>query len=159
MYRSQQSKGPLGGAWNATSRHWRLFLLVFVICIALWARAAAAAQMQETASLDDPRVQRDLGFVYDNGIGVPQDDTKAFEWYNRAADQGVSFAQLNIAVMYENGRGVPKDYVQAYKWYALAGDTKSRNKLAAKMSLLQIVEAKLLVQEWKANRARGPAKQ
>lgn len=158
MYHHRNEKGTLGQAWDATSRHWRLFLLAVIIFIALWARAAATGASQ-TASLDDPVVQRDLGYIYDKGIGVPQDEDKAVEWYRKAADQGLAFAQFNLGKMYETGRGVPQDYVQAYKWYSLAGDAKPRDRLAAKMSLLEIAEAKLLVKQWKPARTRDPVRQ
>ena len=49
-----------------------------------------------------------LGFMYENGYGVPQDDESAVKWYTLAAGQGHASAQTNLAWMYENGRGVPK---------------------------------------------------
>ena len=46
--------------------------------------------------------------MYDNGRGVPQDDTEAVKWYRKAAEQGHAEAQNNLGVMYLNGRGVPQ---------------------------------------------------
>jgi len=51
--------------------------------------------------------QYDLGQMYAEGQGVPQDDAEAVTWYRRAAEQGYAPAQGNLGVMYDNGRGVP----------------------------------------------------
>ena len=63
-----------------------------------------------------------LGFMYDNGEGVPKDYVQAAKWWRLAADQGDARAQFNLGLMYDVGQGVPKDYVQAVKWYRLAAD-------------------------------------
>jgi hypothetical protein len=60
--------------------------------------------------------------MYHNGIGVPQDYTKAAEWYRKAAEQGSAFAQLSLGLMYYNGEGVPKDYTKAAEWYRKAAE-------------------------------------
>jgi TPR repeat protein len=41
-----------------------------------------------------------VGWMYDNGQGVPQDDARAVVWSRKAADQGYARAQLNLGVMY-----------------------------------------------------------
>ncbi len=41
-------------------------------------------------------------------------------WYLKAAQQGNSNAQYNLAVLYENGRGTAVDFAQANKWYRKA---------------------------------------
>jgi uncharacterized protein len=50
--------------------------------------------------------QANLGFMYQNGQGVPQDDKRAIAWYRKAADQGNDYGQTNLGFMYESGRGV-----------------------------------------------------
>ena len=52
--------------------------------------------------------QNNLGVMYADGRGVPEDDAEAVRWYRLAADQGQSGAQLNLGVMYANGEGVPQ---------------------------------------------------
>src|SRR5256885_725545 len=54
---------------------------------------------------------------YANGIGVENDEVKAFEWYKKSAEQGFSNAQCNLGVCYANGIGVKKDEVKAFEWY------------------------------------------
>lgn len=52
-----------------------------------------------------------------NGQGVRQDRRKAAEWYEKAANQGVSEAQFNLALCYDKGEGVQQDYLKAAEWY------------------------------------------
>ena len=40
--------------------------------------------------------QYNLGVMYANGEGVPQDYAEAVRWYRLAADQGLGEAQLNL---------------------------------------------------------------
>jgi TPR repeat protein len=49
--------------------------------------------------------QNDLGFMYEKGRGVPQNDVKAVEWYSKAANQNDARGKTNLGFMYENGRG------------------------------------------------------
>ena len=43
-------------------------------------------------------------------------------WYRKAAEQGNSLAQVNLAWMYYNGQGVAQDYAAAAEWYRKAAD-------------------------------------
>ena len=58
--------------------------------------------------------------MYENGLGVPQDNTEAVSWYRKAAEQGNVHAQSNLGNMYANGKGVPQDYAEAARWYRKA---------------------------------------
>ena len=60
--------------------------------------------------------------MYREGQGVPQDDTEAAKWYNRAAGQGLGAAQCNLGVMYATGRGVQQDYAEAVVWIRRAAE-------------------------------------
>ena len=51
-----------------------------------------------------------------------RDYAKAYEWYQKAANQGIAKAQFNLGVMNSNGEGVPQDYAKAYEWYQKAAD-------------------------------------
>ena len=66
--------------------------------------------------------QNNLGVMYDNGQGVPEDDKEAVKWYRLAAEQGSASAQYNLGFMYANGEGVPEDDKEAVKWYRLAAE-------------------------------------
>jgi TPR repeat protein len=63
----------------------------------------------------DRTAQYDLGWKYDNGEGVPQDDAEAVKWYRRAAEQGLADAQVSLGQMYADGKGVLKDDTEAAK--------------------------------------------
>ena len=61
-----------------------------------------------------------LGVLYANGQGVPQDYAKAREWYEKAAAAGDAAAMRNLGFLYANGQGVPQDYAKAREWYEKA---------------------------------------
>jgi TPR repeat protein len=60
--------------------------------------------------------------MYDEDQGIPKNDTQAFIWYRKTADQGHVAAQFNLGVMYSNGQGVPKNAAQAIIWFRKAAD-------------------------------------
>jgi TPR repeat protein len=72
------------------------------------------------AETGDATAQCWLGWVYQNGQGVPQDDAEALKWYHKAAVQGNTDAQNNLGTMYRNGHGVPQNNVEAVMWYVTA---------------------------------------
>ena len=101
--------------------------------------------------------QFSLGFIYDNGNGVPQNDTEAVRWYRMAAEQGLAKAQSSLGYMYATGEGIPKDYVQAYAWSNIAasqGDEPAKENLeiiTKEMTTAGIAKAQELSREyWEA---------
>jgi len=91
--------------------------------------------------------------MYAEGNGVPKDEAKAADWFQKAAAQGNAFAQAALGVMYAQGRGVPKDYVRAYAWMNLAATksaaeaAKTRDMLEKQMTTEQIAAAQKLSSE------------
>lgn len=57
------------------------------------------SQLQREARAGDPDAQYELAYLYENGLGVPKDETKALDLYQQAADQGHPTAQANLDVM------------------------------------------------------------
>jgi TPR repeat protein len=57
------------------------------------------AQLLREAQEGNPDAQYELAYLYENGLGVPKDETKALELYQQAADQGHSAAQTNLDTM------------------------------------------------------------
>ena len=118
--------------------------------------AAEVAIVRPLAEKGLPFAQFNLGVLYDQGKGVPQDNALAMQWYRKAAEQGLPQAQVNLAIMYEEGQGVSPDYAQAYFWYALAdaqGDgqaPQAKQDVAKKMTPAQIEEAERRVKEFRA---------
>ena len=77
---------------------------------------------RKAAEQGDAEAQCNLGELYANGTGVPQDYEQAVAWYREAAEAGNSQGQNALGVMYHNGTGVPQDYAQAVAWYRKAAE-------------------------------------
>ena len=95
-----------------------------------WAAALPACTRE--ASAGNQSAQRNLGSMYDQGLGVNKDPAQAVLWFRKAADTGNRDAIFQLATMYEQGRGVPQDQKQALDWFrkaALLGDGDSQVKL------------------------------
>lgn len=106
----------------------------------------------------NPRAQALLGFLYENGFGVPQAYDAAADLYQKAAAQGDPFAQARLGLIYDKGHGVPQNVVLSYKWLDLAAAhapkhqrdyyLRLRDAVASKMSSEQIVEGQRLALAW-----------
>ena len=72
------------------------------------------------AAQGDATAQTSLGFMYERGQGVPQNDKEAVRLFGLAAAQGGAYAQGALGVMYESGRGVVQNYVRAHMWFNLS---------------------------------------
>ena len=67
--------------------------------------------------------QFDLAVNYEFGqLGSVQDISKAFSFYTKSAERGLSKAQHNLALMYENGKGVSINQQKAIFWYTKAAE-------------------------------------
>jgi TPR repeat protein len=58
--------------------------------------------------------------MYENGISVPQSDSRSAHWYRLAAEQGDRGSQFRLGEIYYLGTGIPKDWAEAVKWWRLA---------------------------------------
>ncbi|MDQ2767317.1 MAG: PEGA domain-containing protein [Gemmatimonadota bacterium] len=93
---------------------------------------AALLACTREANAGNQQAQRNLGVIYDQGLGVNKDPAQAALWFRKAAETGNRDATFQLATMYESGRGVPQDQKQAINWYrkaALLGDADSQVKL------------------------------
>ncbi|MEP9354068.1 tetratricopeptide repeat protein [Xanthobacter sp. KR7-65] len=128
---------------------------------ALYARGdyeQAAALLMPLAFAGDARAQGLLGYLFEQGRGVPQDFTAAATWYNCAAEQGEATAQYLLGLLYDKGRGVPRDVVLSQKWLILAASraskrerdlyTRIRDAVATTMSIAQRTRAQELAMAW-----------
>ena len=77
--------------------------------------------LRTDAEQGDADAQFNLGVMYANGEGVPQDAAEAVRWYRLSADQGNASAQNNLGLSYSNGEGVLKDSVLAHMGFNIAG--------------------------------------
>ena len=79
--------------------------------------ATALREWKPLAEQGDTAAQFNLGWMYGEGLGVPEDVQQAVKWYRRSADQGDAAAQYTLGLIYNQGRGVPQDFKQAVEWY------------------------------------------
>jgi TPR repeat protein len=164
---------------NWVAMKWNLSVILFVV-LSFWAETMAPAFAERSnrgkpayytgdyartvrdlvpaARRGNARAQGQLGFMYENGFGVPQNYSVAADLYHSAAEQGDSFAQSRLGLIYDKGHGVPKDVILSYKWLDLAAARASsrerdsyrrlRDAVASKMTLAQIIEGQRLALSW-----------
>jgi TPR repeat protein len=121
------------------SRLLTVFLMVGLISVCLTQGVRAGSSDEEIADLmskaeqGDAIAQHNLGFMYFEGKGIPQDFDKAAYWFTKAAEQGSWVAQYNLGFLYSKSQ----DYVRAYAWYNLAASQDKDRAKAAKETLLE----------------------
>ncbi len=118
--------------------------------------AAAMQELLPAARSGNAEAEELIGVMYALGLGVEQDDIRAFEWYLRASLKGHAGAQSGIGWYYEVGRGMPApDLIRAYMWYtlsAIGGDPDaaiSLEDVVKKMTREQIDKAHVLVDDYR----------
>jgi len=82
----------------------------------------ALREWRPLAERGDAGAQYNLGLMYQEGDGVPQNYVEAVGWYRKAAEQGNVDAQNNLGLMYDKGHGAPRDHVEAARWYRKAAE-------------------------------------
>lgn len=105
-------------AINGLFDQWLRCLIGFEAClkrlsITLHRQVEAVKWYRNAAEQGYPDAQFALGFMYENGKGIEEDDAEAMRWYRKAAEQGNAYAQCNLGAMYANGEGVKEDDVEA----------------------------------------------
>ena len=85
--------------------------------------------------------------MYRRGNDVPQDYSKAVEWFSLTAHKGDADAQMKLSIMFGIGKGVVQDYIIALMWFNLAAANgnedggRNRDKAAQKMTNADISKA------------------
>jgi TPR repeat protein len=117
---------------------------------------AAMVELLPAARSGNAEAEELIGVMYALGLGVEQDDIRAFEWYLRASLKGHAGAQSGIGWYYEVGRGMPApDLVRAYTWYvlsAIGGDpdaAMSQEEVVKKMTREEIEKANILIEDYR----------
>src|SRR6185312_2301693 len=83
----------------------------------------AAMRIFHLAAYDNyPPAQHHLGDTYRFGIGVQQDNQRAFMFYRRAACNGFLKSLYKVAWCYQFGVGVSKNLETAFQYYKMAAD-------------------------------------
>lgn len=115
-------------------------LFLVAVMFSLSAVAVDFNQVQRSANQGDSDAQFKLAVMYNDGTGVPQNYTKAAEWYTKAANQGDSDAQFNLGVIYGKGQGVRQDYAKAAEWYQKAAN-QSPSRILCNCYLLTCISS------------------
>ena len=84
--------------------------------------ATALRLLRPLAEQGDAGAQFNIGLMYKEGNGVPQDYDEAVRWLTRAGEQGFDVAQCNLGFMYGAGEGVPEDDAKAVSWLTRAAE-------------------------------------
>ncbi|MDR7306767.1 tetratricopeptide repeat protein [Rhodoferax saidenbachensis] len=80
--------------------------------------AEAYRLFQEAAKTNNADAQFHLGIMHMEGQSVPPSDKEAALWFKRAADQGHTNAQFNLAQILNDSR--PPSYTEALRWFSEA---------------------------------------
>jgi hypothetical protein len=116
-------------------------LILLPLVVLLWSALCLAGELEEGlaaykrgdyktaiavwtigANKGDAAAQNNLGLMYANGLGVPQDDKEAVSWFRKAAEKGDAAAQNNLGRAYTKGLGVSQDDQQAVSWFRKAAE-------------------------------------
>ena len=87
----------------------------------------ASVEWTPLADQGNADAQYTLGFMYEFGRGVPENDKTAVKWYTLAAEQGHAKGQSNLGTMYAKGKGVLTDNRRAYMWKNLSSYNGNEN--------------------------------
>jgi hypothetical protein len=82
----------------------------------------AAAQGHATA-------MNNIGFLYQNGLGVAQSYAEAAKWYQQGVTSGDFRAQFHLGYLYDQGLGVPHDENMARQLMQLAASVGDSDAL------------------------------
>ena len=125
---------------------------------------SAFRKLRPLAERGQAEAQALLGYMYEHGSGVPQDQVLAAHWYSSAAEQGHPGAQYQLGLLYGKGHGVPQSAVIAYKWLNLAAAraqprerdyyVRIRDAVATKLDAAQLAQAQWLATSWMPKRVR-----
>ena len=93
--------------------------------------AEKADEIKRLAKEGEPLGQAQLASLYLLGReGVEVDHKLAAKWMIKAAEQGLTEAQVVVAALYDRGMGVKGDKKIADKWYGKAADQGHGTSLA-----------------------------
>ena len=80
---------------NRKFLQFKCLLLSLLLIVCLTAMADEFEITKKAAERGDAVAQLNLGVIYDNGEGMPEDDVHAYAWYSIAAAQGNELAKKN----------------------------------------------------------------
>ena len=82
--------------------------------------------LPRAADYGDDEAALQLGMLYELGVSVPQNCSKAAEWVTKAAQDGNPAAEYNLALRYRDGDGVSANLQESEDWFRKAALDKVR---------------------------------
>jgi TPR repeat protein len=76
----------------------------------------AFPKLKAAAEKGNKKAQYRLGRCYDKGRGVKEDNTTAYQWYLKSANQDYAKAQYQLGRCYLKGKGTTADAAKAKTW-------------------------------------------
>ena len=84
--------------------------------------ATALREFRSLADQGNAVAQYNLGRMYYDGQGVPQNFAETLRWFRLAAGQGHAGAENSLGALYLAGQGVEQSTAEALRWYRLAAE-------------------------------------
>ena len=100
---------------------------------------SALRWLEPVANAGEAQAQFILGFMHQNGRGVPADAEKGAALLRQSVEQGYTYAQFSLASSYRFGIGVEQDLLDAHRWLLLA----ERNGYDPARQIRMVIEAEL----------------
>ena len=95
--------------------------------------ASAREQLERFSQMGSARARTMLGEMYERGIGVEKNPSKAVDLYRAAASHGNSNGMTRLGIAYLNGVGTEKNPAEGKMWLeraAMTGSDSAAKKLA-----------------------------
>src|ERR1035437_1559774 len=70
----------------------------------------------------DGEACKDLGMIYGNGLGFPQDIPRAVDLFSKSCNQGNARGCFDLGISYKSGKGVTQDYARAVALFSQSCD-------------------------------------
>lgn len=84
--------------------------------------ATALRSWLPLAEAGDPEAQANVGYMYEEGLGVSQQLDVAVGWYEKASASGSMQANHNLGMIFAEGRGTPQSWVRALRYFEEAAN-------------------------------------
>lgn len=95
-----------------------------------------------------------MGQLYEQGLGVERDISKAAKWFGEAANMGLAAGALRVGEMYWNGEGFKQDKISAYEFIYIASTSdlpeakRERECLEKELTPNELKKGKAKAVEW-----------
>jgi TPR repeat protein len=132
----------------------KFFVFIFVLLSLAAYAQGVSSDLLKRANAGDPEAQNNLGVMYYNGEGVPQDYKRAAEWYLKAANQGEAEAQNNLGALYAGGDLGSPDIVTGCAWIYLSKDIRNSNVCDNRLNQAQMTRTLYLMEQIKKENSR-----